>query len=297
MKSITYYLTLLVIKLKGVKTEFKKDPIDYIKLRRQDVHKPKAGHFSPRSINQFGVRESIITEVLPEKPNEHLIIFCPGGAFVYGPVQHHWDAAKKITSETGCKSWMIDYPKAPEHTIDLISNNVDSVYEKAILKYPGKKIILIGDSVGATLILALVQRLIHKKKELPSLLVLISPVMDATFSNLAIGEIDKTDPILSKAGVLSAKRMCAINGDLEDVRLSPLNGSFEDLPPTVLFLAENDITYSDQKIALQKIRDAGVQVKTYLGKGMPHIWPLLPVIHEGKMALEKVIGEIKMISR
>lgn len=209
MKSITYYLTLLVIKLKGVKTEFRKDPIDYLKLRKQDVHQPGHGQFNPNKINQVRIEESLITEIQPQKANDHLILFCPGGAFVYGPVQHHWEAAKSLISKTGCNLWLIDYPKAPEHKIDRISGNMDTIYNRAIEKYSGEKLILLGDSVGATLILALVQRLIQQKKNLPALLVLISPVMDATFSNPAIAEIDKIDPILSKAGVLSAKA-CAL---------------------------------------------------------------------------------------
>ncbi len=296
MKSFSYYLTLFVIKLKGTKADFRRDPIDYVKLRNQDVHDPNHQRFRPNQINRFKIRESIVTEILPGKSCANHVIFCPGGAFVYGPVHHHWEAAKTIVNKTGCTLWMVNYPKAPEQKIDIISRNIDAIYDKAVEKYTGKNIILLGDSVGATLIIALIQRLISQKRALPKLLILISPVMDAELSNPEIAEIDKKDPILSKAGVLSAKRMAALNNNLKDARISPLHGNFENIPPTLLFLAENDITYPDQKLTLQRMADAQVPVKATIGKGMPHIWPLLPVIQEGKTALKGIVNAIQKIS-
>jgi len=74
-----------------------------------------------------------------------------------------------------------------------------------------------------------------------------------TMVNPEIEKIDGNDPMLSKMGVLSAKKMCAENNDLKNVMISPLYGSFEKFPKTILFLAENDITYPDQQLAVQKL--------------------------------------------
>jgi hypothetical protein len=37
MKSPTYYLLTSVIKLKGIKKTFSEDPINYLKLRKDDI--------------------------------------------------------------------------------------------------------------------------------------------------------------------------------------------------------------------------------------------------------------------
>ena len=88
----------------------------------------------------------------------------------------------------------------------MYSKNIDLVYKTALENYTSKEIILLGDSTGGTLITALIQRLIEKKNQLPHKIILVSPVMDATMSNPQIDEIDAIDLMLSKNGVLSAKK-------------------------------------------------------------------------------------------
>jgi hypothetical protein len=38
-----------------------------------------------------------------------------------------------------------------------------------------------------------------------------------------------------------------------------------------------------------------VDVKIIFGKGMPHIWPILPVMKEAKTAFREIISEIKKV--
>lgn len=184
---------------------------------------------------------------------------------------------------------MCDYPKAPENKITKISENIDSIYKIALENYLPNQISFIGDSAGGTLVTSLIQRLIKKNIKLPSKIILISPVMDASMSNPEIEKVEKIDPMLSKTGVLSAKKMCVESNDLKNVMISPLYGSFENFPQTILFLAENDITYPDQKLALQKFIENKINLELIEGKNMPHIWPLLPVMKEARTSLNEII--------
>lgn len=143
--------------------------------------------------------------------------------------------------------------------------------------------------MGGTLTTALIQRLIINKIELPAKIILISPVMDSSMSNPAIETVEKIDPMLSIAGILCAKKMCAGNTDLKDPLISPLYGDFERFPKTILFLAQNDIMYPDGKLAEIKMRKSNVKMEVIQGKNMPHIWPFLPVMKEAKTALNKII--------
>jgi acetyl esterase/lipase len=288
-QSLSYYITLLVIKLKGLKNDFSKDPIDYKKIRKEDVHFPKGKFFKQNKIRKFKVLNSLITEIGLNQKSDKLLIFIHGGAFIFGPAQHHWDTLKKIAQQTNCKIWMCNYPKAPENKIAHILENIDAVYRIALENYLPRQISFIGDSAGGTLVTSLMQRLIKKDIEIPSKIILVSPVMDASMSNPEIEKVDDIDPMLSKNGVLSAKNMCVENNDLKNVMISPLYGNFENFPQTILFLAENDITYPDQKLAVQKFIKAKVNLEIIEGKNMPHIWPLLPVMKEAKIALNEII--------
>jgi len=98
--------------------------------------------------------------------------------------------------------------------------------------------------------------------------------------------------MLSKIGVLSAKKMCAENNDLKNVMISPLYGSFEKFPKTFFFLAESDITYPDQQLAVEKMIASKVDTEVIVGENMPHIWPLLQVMKEGKLALREIIKRL-----
>jgi acetyl esterase/lipase len=96
--------------------------------------------------------------------------------------------------------------------------------------------------------------------------------------------------MLSVAGAKSAKQLCAIAGDLRDPRISPLYGSCKGFPETHLFAGELDITYPDQQVFAERLQEANVNFSLVIGKGMPHIWPLLPVMKEAKQARNQLIA-------
>jgi len=290
--SLSYRVTLFALRAKGIKKMFSQDPIPYQKLRKDDVLQPKPSFFKGYQVKTFTIAESTLTEVKPQTPSDRLVVFIHGGAFISGPAQHHWDAVKTLVKETGHTVWLCDYPKAPETQIKAISENINAVYNAVLENYPGKQAILIGDSVGGNLITGLTQRLIRAGKPLPRKVILISPVMDSTFSNPQIPALDKRDPMLSLVGLKSSKRMCAGEVALDDPMMSPLYGSFEGFPETVLFLGDRDICYADEQLAVAKMKKAGVKLKVIEGKKMPHIWPILPVMKEGKEAFAEIISQI-----
>ncbi|AZQ63874.1 alpha/beta hydrolase [Flammeovirga pectinis] len=294
-QSLAYYIILLVIKLKGIKRDFSKVPIDFKKIRKEDVKLPNDRFFKKHILKTFKVSESLITEIGCVEKADKLLIFIHGGAFISGPTQHHWDTIKEIAKRTNYTIWMCDYPKAPENQIAKISENIDAIYSKALKNYQPNHIAIIGDSVGGTLATALTQRLKINKIELPAKLILVSPVMDASMSNPAIDSFEKLDPMLSRAGVLSAKKMCAGTMDLKDPMISPLYGDFEGFPETILFLSQNDIMYSDTKLAELKMKNANVNLEVIEGKNMPHIWPFLPVMKEAQDSLKEIIRRINTI--
>ncbi|MGH1385770.1 alpha/beta hydrolase fold domain-containing protein [Kordia sp.] len=290
-QSLSYYLTKIVIKLKGIKKTFSQDPIDFKKIRNEDIHFPKSRFFKKYS-KKFQIENTIITEVKTNNATNKLVLFIHGGAFISGPVKHHWDTIKTIARNGNCVVWMCDYPKAPEYKIKEISKNIDAVYHQAMQAYKPSQITLLGDSVGGTLITALTQRLLTQKIALPQKLILICPVMDATMQNPEIETLDEIDPILSKVGVLSAKKMCVGEKGLNNPIISPLHGSFTGFPKTILCVADHDIMYPDQLITIDKMKQSEVPLTIIKGENMPHIWPLLPVMKEAKNTLQELISHL-----
>lgn len=290
--SFQYYLIKLFILIKGIKKNFESDSIDFIRIRESDIHHPQGKFFSAKSVKRFSVDNTLVTESKKFDNDKKLVIFIHGGAFVSGPTKLHWDVYKKLTSLTKHTIWLCDYPKSPEFKIDEISRNIDQVYEKALREYQSYNIILIGDSVGGTLVMALVQRLLFKNMPIPRKIILVSPVCDATFSNPSIPLLDSKDIMLSLKGARSAKKMSAGYIRLENSIISPINGSFKYFPKTIMYLAEHDITFPDQILVANKLVFAEVEHQIFIGHGMPHIWPFLPFMPESRNALREIIREI-----
>jgi acetyl esterase/lipase len=289
MKSITFYLTILIIKLKGVKRSFSVSPVNYRKLRKGDIHSPSKQDVLNLDCKSFSVLKSIVTEILPtESKSRDVILYCPGGSFISGPASFNWKSISQLVKDTGARAYLVDYPKAPEHKIEEINKNIDAVYQHILKMHSVENIVLLGGSVGGTLITLLVQRLVKNRQTLPKKLILITPVMDCSMTNHLIDSIESKDVMYSKIGVLSAKRMCAGGIDLKSEEISPLYGNVKGFPPTLIFIAENDIQRPDAELFCENLKNENVELTLLYGKGMPHIWPLLPVMNEAKKALDEI---------
>ena len=290
-KSFTYYLVLAILKFKNIKKIYQANPIDIKAVRRDDVKIPKDSFFSGNNILKFCLYLTKVTAIT--NPNsQKLILYIPGGAFVSGPAKHHWDTIKSIYKSTNQNIWMLDYPKAPEYTIDQIQESIIHVYKKALNQYDANKIVIIGDSAGASLALCLKQILINQHLSLPSKIIAICPVIDPTMSNPEIKLLEKSDPILAINGVISAKKMCAQNLDLTSPLLAPQSLPLITFKDTVFFLAQNDIMYPDALKLTNQLKQQNIKHQVIIGQGMPHIWPILPVMSESKKALKQIIAHL-----
>ena len=197
-----------------------------------------------------------------------------------------------IVEKTNTTAWLVNYPKAPENDIQTISKNTDVVYAEALKQYSASDIILLGGSAGGNLILSLTQRLIKNKIPCPSKLIAVCPVAEASLCNPEIEDIEKADPVLSKKGVLSANRMAARNLSLKDEMISPLYGSFDNFPETLLFAAEEDILTPDILLMYEKMKKSEVDVQLIYGEKMMHVWPFIPFLKESRNSLKVIISTI-----
>lgn len=292
MPSISYYVTLALLQISGIKKQFATVPIAYKTLRKGTVRQPKSA-FLKRLLPQvqhFLAGE--LTQLKPKNPSGRLAIIYPGGAYVYGPTLHQWDLAERIVKMHGHEVWMANYPKAPEHSIAQLSAFNDHVYERALAEFPAENIRLVGDSAGGGLMLSTVQRAIAQHWKLPAKIVAISPVADVQFKNPKSLEVEKRDVLLSLKGAESAQLFC---GDtrLDDPMISPIYGSFKGFPPTVIFIAQYDITSPDQWELVKTMRRDKVEVQVDYGEKMPHIWPLFPFMHEALQAKKRVLEALR----
>ncbi|MDC0230937.1 alpha/beta hydrolase [Aureispira] len=246
MADFSYLLVKLVLKIKGIKKTFSEAPINYKKLRKNDLFVPTKSMIRGLNSHSFQVSESTVTEIFPHEINTsktQLIIYCPGGAFICGPTKIAWKNISHLAAKTQSKAWLVNYPKAPECDIKTIARNMDEIYAKALEEFDASNIILLGGSAGGNLIITLTQRLIKNRLPCPSKLIAVCPVIDASLTNPDIDNIEKKDLMLSKKGLLSANEMAAKTLSLTDAEISPLYGNLDNFPPT--FFIRSRTRHSD----------------------------------------------------
>lgn len=126
-----------------------------------------------------------------------MIFYIHGGAYLYGFSQAHWDFFSKLAEQMGYIAVTPDYPLTPQHTYRDAFQMVVPVYEKTVQKYAGKPIILMGDSAGGGMSLALAQCQLKHNGVQPLQIILLSPWLDVAMTNPEIKAVDKDAPFLS----------------------------------------------------------------------------------------------------
>jgi len=69
--------------------------------------------------------------------------------------------------------------------------------------------------------------------------------------------------------------LTTLGDDTERYEESPVNRSFEGLPPLCLIVSEHECVYDMNIDMCNKAREAGISVDLGVWKYMCHVWPLL----------------------
>ena len=216
------------------------------------------------------------------------IVYFHGGAYVGQALSFHWNFFRKLVDATQARLTFVQYPLAPESVHTETISHAISAAELIQSEFNGDRFLVMGDSAGAGLSLALVRNLLDSDRKQPfEKIVLISPWVDPTRLDLVDPALAKKDPVLIAEKLKIAAQLYAGNDPVSHPNVSPLQGRFEGFPEIGIWIGTHDIFYGDMPMFLQKLEDEGVQYKYHAGEEMLHDYPLFP-IPEGKKAIEQM---------
>jgi acetyl esterase/lipase len=216
-----------------------------------------------------------------------VILYFHGGGFIAEVRAVHDPLLAALGRTAGARGLMVDYRLAPEHpfpaAIDdcfaawnfLLSSGID----------PGR-IVIAGDSAGGNLAVVTAMRARDEGLPLPAALVLMSPVLDLTFSGASIQRNDGLDPMFRAASVRSLTQHYGKGMDLRDPRLSPLFGRLTGLPPALVVVGSSELLLDDALRFAAKAPGARLSV----WHDMPHVFPAMRGLAAGDRAIIE-IGE------
>ncbi|UNE46865.1 alpha/beta hydrolase [Aquisalinus flavus] len=233
-------------------------------------------------------------EVAPDCP---VIFYVHAGAFVCGSAEINAGAVLPTCHLAGCEAWGVDYALAPEHPFPAGLDDVTSFYLALRERVgPDRKIIGIGDSAGANLLLSSMMSWRDSGIALPDRAVFISSCLDGTASSDTVITMQKHDPLIRIEGPNSLKsvfRYYANGADLSDWRISPINGDMTGLPPMLIHVGSREALLGDSARLSEKARRSGVDVALRVFDGMFHMFHLHWSLPEARACHEDIADFIR----
>jgi len=214
-----------------------------------------------------------------------VILYFHGGGFIAESPAIHDPLLAALGRAAGARGFMVDYRLAPEHPFPaaledcyaawnfLLSSGID----------PGR-VVIAGDSAGGNLAVVTAMRARDEGMPQPAALVLLSPVLDLTFSGASVARNDGIDPLFRASSVRMLQSYYGVGQDLRDARLSPLFGRLTGLPPSMLLVGSSELLLDDTLRFAARVAGS----KASVWHDMPHVFPAM----RGLMAGDRAIREV-----
>jgi epsilon-lactone hydrolase len=215
------------------------------------------------------------------------VLYLHGGAFVEGIFWWHWYFIARMVERLGMTFTVPLYPLAPEHDAATIGAFTLDLYRELLSDRP-ERLVVMGDSAGGGLTVALIQQAVASGLKAPAAQVLLSPWLDLTMTDPAQEALMGVDPLLSRAGPEAAGRWYAGAWPTTDPRVSPMFGDIAALPRTLLICGTYDILVTDARRFRALAGAVGVPVEYHEEEGLIHAYPLL-FFPESRKARDRIM--------
>lgn len=212
-----------------------------------------------------------------EKSSDGIILQLHGGGYYGKMTNTHRDMAGIYNElSNGFDVLSVDYRVAPEHPFPAALEDAAAAYYWILEQnYSKDKRIVAGDSAGGGLALALCLYLKDHNRQLPSGIITMSAWTDLTKSGESYKENFDIDPIFGKTtDSLVYKDGYYEGNDPTIPYISPINGDYQGFPPMLMQVGEYEMLLSDTLAVAKKAREAGVEVKEHVYKGMFHVFQM-----------------------
>jgi acetyl esterase len=235
---------------------------------------------------------------------QHLpgFVFFHGGGMVAGSIDTHDRIAAAITEATGCRLLSVGYRLAPEHKFPAAVEDAIAATEfvsrhAASLGIDASKLVIGGDSAGATLAAVVCQHALRHAG--PTILAqcLICPVLD--FEETSPSRDTFAENYLIDRATLDADLADYLpqGTDPADPRVSPLRATrLTGLPAAIIHTAEFDPMRDEGNAYASKLVAAGVNVEHICHDGMIHNFHAMgAILPQARLVLLQIGEQIRRV--
>ncbi len=249
---------------------------------------PKKIHSEFR-IDTNRVNGRMVYTISPQgkRPRKY-VLFLHGGSYVNNIFRQHWKFAAEVIRRTNSTFILPDYPLAPAATFQEAFAMLEAVYKRLLSQTDAKDIILMGDSAGGGLALAFAMKLRNTGTLSPAAIILLCPWLDISMTNPQITEVQKNDVTLRANNLVLAGKVWAGKTETNNYLLSPIYGSFEELPKISVFIGTHDILVPDCRKLKAIMEQKGIKMNYFEYPEMFHDWVMLGHLNESKLAISQI---------
>jgi acetyl esterase/lipase len=225
---------------------------------------PQAGDVPGRWVNATG-RPAVAAGVT---------LYAHGGGFEQRNPDFEQVMAYRLSTATGRAVRAVDYRLAPAYPFPAALDDVVTAYLSLLDRgVPASRVLLSGESAGATLVLSALHAMRSQNVPLPGGVVAVSPITDLTLSSPSIDSPAGED-VLSRP-VLEHITAQYLDGAAPDqAPQSPLHGDLADLPPLLIVAGGDEALLDDARRFATAASAAGTSVTLDIYQGMAHAFHL-----------------------
>jgi acetyl esterase/lipase len=292
MRSLRSYLVELLLKL----TKKEVNPTAYLEKKRKENDSP---YLLPANLQRkYNITKtsaySVDTYLMKSssQQEERQILFLPGGGYIEQPLIWHWKFLYQLTQKLNGTITIPIYPKAPNYQYHEALDSVLPIYKDLLTKTSPENIVIMGDSAGGGLTLALSQLILREGLPQPGNIILLSPWLDINLDHPEISSLLKVEPMLDLPLLIEAGKTYAGDTPTSDYLISPINGPIHGLGKITLFIGTHEIFLPDARKFKALAEKEKVDINYFEYPKMNHVFPVFP-IPEAKKAMEQIINIIK----
>ena len=248
-----------------------------IYLFKGDVKARVPGYMKDEyNISEEEVENRPVYTITPQNgvTNELVIMYVHGGSYVGDLEKEHWKTCSDIINQLGCTIIVPDYPLTPKYNYKDTISMMETLYKQLIEKIDSSNFIVMGDSAGGGLSLALLEKVGEENIQMPNQTILISPWLDVRLNNPEIEEVEPNDPELNKSALKIAGENYAGKDGIDSYLVNPIDGPLDKLKNVSIFTGTNDMLNPDIKILQERAKEVGTEINVYETEGATHVWLL-----------------------
>lgn len=233
--------------------------------------------------------------------NGKVVLILHGGGYVWPLLDASREAAIIYSQYIdGAEAINVDYRIAPINVYPAALEDCIVTYKWLLNQgYEGKDILIIGESAGGGLALALPLYLKDHGLALPQGVIVLSPWGDLDDKSPSRTINLERDLLLGKYGGTMAcqvqKHDYAGTCDLKTPYLSPVYGDYKGFPNLLIQAGTYEVLYDDSVRVYEKALADGVNVKLSSYYGMSHCFQeILPDLPESQLAWQEIKNFMRM---